>query len=71
MFIHLYLVDVRHFQNHTVVYILALFWRPFWPSALGAGTDQAMLLQITAAGTAPSINYRTGRIRINKNFTDF
>ena len=26
---------------------------------LGSGTDQAMSFQITAAGTAPSINYRT------------
>jgi len=29
MFIHLYLVDVPHFQNHIVVYFLALFRTPF------------------------------------------
>jgi len=28
MFIHFYLVDVRHFENHIVVYILALFGAP-------------------------------------------
>jgi len=29
MFIHLYLVDVRHFENHIVVYFLVLFGAPF------------------------------------------
>jgi len=29
MFIHFYLVNVRHFQNYVVVYFLALFWYPF------------------------------------------
>jgi len=29
---------------------LGSFWRRLWPSALDAGTDQAMLFQITAAG---------------------
>jgi len=59
MSLHLYLVDVRHFPNHIVVYFLAHFWRPLWPSVLGKGTDQVMLFQITVAGTSPSINHRT------------
>jgi len=29
MFIHFYLVDVRHFENHIIVYFLALFGAPF------------------------------------------
>jgi len=29
MFIHFYLVDVRQFENHIVVYFLALFGAPF------------------------------------------
>jgi len=51
------------FRNHIIVYFLALFWCPLWPSTLGAGTDQAVLFQITAAGTAPSRNrtFRSGR----------
>jgi len=64
MFIHFYLVDVRHFQNHIVVYLLALFgpplaYRPRQPPSLptgSAGTDQAMLFQVTAEGTTPFIN---------------
>jgi len=35
MFIHFYLVDVRHFENHIVVF-LGSFWRPVWPNALGS-----------------------------------
>jgi len=69
MFIHFYLVDVRHSQNHIVVCFLAIFWRslyPRQPSSLtkgSAGTDQVMFFQITAAGTAPSINYSTENYR--------
>jgi len=29
MFIHFYLVDVRHFQNYIVVHFLTLFRPPF------------------------------------------
>jgi len=29
LFIYFYLVDVRHFENHIVVYFLALFGAPF------------------------------------------
>jgi len=46
------------------------FWRPVWPSPLGAGADQAMLFQITVAGAAHSINTGQKKMRINKNFTD-
>jgi len=35
MSIHFYVVDVLHFQNQKVVYLLALCWRSFYPSTLG------------------------------------
>jgi len=33
MFIHFYLVYVRHFLDHIIVFV-GPFWRPLWPSAL-------------------------------------
>jgi len=67
IFIPFYLVDARHFQNHIVAYFLAFLALPLplhhrHQSSLtkgSAGTDQAILFQVTAAGTTPSINYRT------------
>jgi len=64
MFIHFHLVDIRHFHKYIVVHFLTLFWLPYWLSALDSrpvclNVAQAMLFQVTAAGTAPSINYRT------------
>jgi len=55
------------FRNHIIVYFLALFWCPLWPSTLGAGTDQAVLFQITA-GTAPSRNrtFGSGRFGLSR-----
>jgi len=58
----------RCIQNHIVVYVLALFWRPLWPKGprqpprlpkCSACTDQAMLFEVTPACTAPSMNYWT------------
>jgi len=45
-------------EPHSCIFLRS-FWRLFWPSAQGADTDQAMLFQITAAGTAPPVTYRT------------
>ena len=60
MFIHFYLVDVCHFQNHIVVCIfLGSFLAPPNLCKCSTGTDQTMLFQVKAAGTALSINYRT------------
>jgi len=45
MFIHFYLVDIRHLQNHIIVYFFALFWRPLWPSALGSQNAAPALIR--------------------------
>jgi len=35
MFIHFYLVYVRHFLNHTIIFFRP-FWRPLWLSVLSS-----------------------------------